>query len=153
KAYDFLRSAPQQLFYTESNWETTHFGPGWSWEDYDFPFSAVRSPLPMYGNTFEVVLINDTLITRPVYFSTYIFNSYDTADLARLIRSPFSNKTVFYPGRTDKIRKWTKPFISDSSVVLALLADTLGRKVTPVQDPTVRSWKTLYSVPADSVYK
>ena len=153
KAYDFLRSAPQQLFYTESNWETTHFGPGWSWEDYDFPFSAVRSPLPMYGNTFEVVLINDTLITRPVYFSTYVFNSYDTADLARLIRSPFSNKTVFYPGRTDKIRKWTKPFISDSSVVLALLADTLGRKVTPVQDPTVRSWKTLYSVPADSVYK
>lgn len=153
RTYNFLRTAPQQLFYTESNWETTHFGPGWSWEDYDFPFSAVRSPFPLYGNTFEVVQINANLSVRPEYFGDYIVNSHDTTEVSGLIRSPFSNSTVFHPGRTDKIRKWTKPFISDSSVVVALLRDTLHREVTMVRDKQGRQWTTLYSVPADSLYK
>lgn len=153
RTYSFLKNAPQDLFYTENNWETTHFGPGWSWEDYDFPFSAVRSPFPVYGNTFEVVQVNAGLTTRPAYFGAYVVNSYDTTELSSLVRSPFSNKTVFHPGRMDKIRKWTKPFISDSSVVVALLSDTLHRKVSLIRNPPVRSWTTLYSVPADSLYR
>lgn len=153
RTYDFLKHAPQQLFYTEHNWQTTHFGPGWSWEDYDFAFSAVRSPFPVYGNTFEVVLINDVLTTTPAHFGKYIVNTYDTATLASLVRSPFSNTTIFRPGETDKIRKWTKPFISDPSVVIALLADTLDRHVTMIPDGPARTWNTLYSVPADSAYK
>lgn len=153
RTYNFLRGAPQKLFYTESNWETTHFGPGWSWEDYDFPFSAVRSPFPLYGNTFEVVQINSSLTAKPEYFGEYIVNSYDTTEVSTLVRSPFSNRTIFHPGSTDKIRKWTKPFISDSSVVVSLLCDTLHREVTLLHDRNVRPWATLYSVPADSLYK
>jgi len=153
RTYNFLKRAPQALFYSESNWETTHFGPGWSWEDYDFPFSAVRSPFPIYGNTFEAVQINASLSVRPEYFSDYIVHSHDTTDVSSLIRSPFSNYTVFHPGRTDKIRKWTKPFISDSSVVVALLSDTLGREVRTLHDKKARQWKTLYSMPADSLYR
>lgn len=153
RTYNFLRQAPRKLFYTEGNWETTHFGPGWSWEDYDFPFSAVRSPFPVYGNTFEAVQLNDSLRIKPAYFSKYVINTYDTIDLSKLIRSPFSNKTVFHPGKLDKVRKWTKPFLSDATVIIALLSDTLARKVTLVQDGAPRSWTTLYSVPVDSVYK
>src|SRR5690606_20758661 len=96
---------------------------------------------------------NDELNTTPAYFDKYIVNTYDTAAVASLVRSPFSNATVFHPGKTDRVRKWTKPFISDPSVVIALLADTLDRRVTLIQNEPVRTWKTLYSVPADSVYK
>ncbi|HEY4653631.1 MAG TPA: D-alanyl-D-alanine carboxypeptidase [Cyclobacteriaceae bacterium] len=153
RTYNFLRTARQQLYYAEANWQTTHFGPGWSWEDYDYTFSSMRSSLPMYGNTFEVIQVNDSILARPRYFSSFLLKTTDTLTLSKLVRSPFSNQTIFYPGKTDKVRKWTKPFITDSSVIINLLTDTLRRKVTLVHDPPVSSWTTLFSVPADSLYR
>ena len=28
----------------------TSLGPGWSWDDFSYYYSAARSPLPLYGN-------------------------------------------------------------------------------------------------------
>lgn len=153
KVYTFLSRAPEDLYYTERNWTTPPFGPGWSWEDYDFYYSAMRSPFPIYGNTFETIYLNGKLKTRPRHFEKFIVMSGDTADRSMLIRSPYSNVTRFTPGRHDRIRDWTKPFITDSSMVVQLLSDTLHRKVTLVHNPPVSAWQTLYSVPADSLYR
>jgi D-alanyl-D-alanine carboxypeptidase/D-alanyl-D-alanine-endopeptidase (penicillin-binding protein 4) len=97
--------------------------------------------------------VNDSILARPRYFSSFLLKTTDTLTLSKLVRSPFSNQTIFYPGKTDKVRKWTKPFITDSSVIINLLTDTLRRKVTLVHDPPVSSWTTLFSVPADSLYR
>ncbi len=153
KVYAFLSRSPYDLYYTERNWNTPPFGPGWSWEDYDFYYSAMRSPFPIYGNTFETIYLNGKLQTRPSYFEKFIMLSGDTAESSTLIRSPYSNEARFTPGSNDRIRKWTKPFITDASMVVRLLADTLHRNVTLLRDPPVEAWQTLYSVPADSLYR
>lgn len=153
KVYAFLSHSAYDLYYTERNWNTTGFGPGWSWEDYDFYYSAMRSPFPVYGNTFETIFLNGKIRTRPSYFEKFIVLNHDTAESSTLIRSPYSNEALFTPGRKDMIRDWTKPFITDASMVVQLLSDTLHRPVTWLHDPPVAEWKTLYSVPADSLYR
>jgi D-alanyl-D-alanine carboxypeptidase/D-alanyl-D-alanine-endopeptidase (penicillin-binding protein 4) len=151
--YAFLARSPYNLYYTEHNWNTTPFGPGWSWEDYDFYYSAMRSPFPIYGNTFETVYLNGKLKTKPSYFEKFIVLSRDTAESSTLIRSPYSNETRFTPGKDDRIRNWIKPFITDASMVVQLLSDTLHRDVALIHDPPVALWQTLYSVHADSLYR
>jgi D-alanyl-D-alanine carboxypeptidase/D-alanyl-D-alanine-endopeptidase (penicillin-binding protein 4) len=151
--YEFLSRSPYELFYTEANWNTAPFGPGWSWEDYDFYYSPMRSPFPIYGNTFEAVYLNGKLTTKPSYFEKFVVPSGDTAETSSLIRSPYSNEVRFTPGRNDRIRNWTKPFITDASMVVQLLSDTLNRPVTFVQQTPATTWQTIYSVPADSLYK
>lgn len=153
KVYTFLSRNPNDLYYTERNWSTAPFGPGWSWEDYDFYYSPMRSPFPIYGNTFRAVYLNGKLKTRPAHFEKFIVFSNDTAESSTLVRSPYSNETRFTPGRNDRIRDWTKPFITDASMVAQLLSDTLHRKVTVIDNPPVSVWQTLYSVPADSLYR
>jgi serine-type D-Ala-D-Ala carboxypeptidase/endopeptidase (penicillin-binding protein 4) len=153
RIYNFLREAPYQLYYTEANFQTTHFGPGWSWEDYDYVFSSSRSSFPIYGNTFEVVRQHNSLRSVPSYFMPFLFSAHDTLDDARLIRSPFSNATTYYPGKKITIAKWTKPFITDSLMTVALLSDTLHREITFLHQHLPPPVRTVYSLPADSLYK
>jgi len=54
RVYDFLRSAPQNLFFSNTNFQTEHFGPGWAWDDYRDTYSAERSPFPLFGNLMEL---------------------------------------------------------------------------------------------------
>lgn len=153
KVYEFLSRSPYRLYYTEPIWNTAPFGPGWSWEDYDFYYSPMRSPFPIYGNTFEATYLNGKLSTKPSFFERFIVLSGDTAESSSLIRSPYSNETKFTPGRHDRIRNWTKPFITDASMVAQLLSDTLHRPVTVIKHAPFTSSQVVYSVPADSLYR
>src|SRR5690606_16777887 len=153
RVYEFLSRSPYNLYYTEPNWKTAPFGPGWSWEDYDFYYSPMRSPFPIYGNTFEVVYLNGRISAKPSYFQKFIVLSGATAETSSLVRSPYTNETRFTPGRHDRIRTWTKPFITDASMVAQLLSDTLHRPVTLIHHAPLTSWQTVYSVPADSLYR
>lgn len=151
RVYHFLRTVPGNLYYASPKYFTTHFGPGWSWEDYDFTFSSERSPFPLYGNTFQIKKTNDDLKITPPYFKSFI-SIEDSLQKAKAVRSPYTNYTSYFPGK-DTVTSWTKPFMIDSSLVVKLLSDTLGRAVKSFSQQANGPFTTVYSIPSDSLYK
>ncbi|HEX5170310.1 MAG TPA: D-alanyl-D-alanine carboxypeptidase [Cyclobacteriaceae bacterium] len=151
RVFNFLSSIRGNLYYLSPKYFTTHFGPGWSWEDYNFTFSSERSPFPVFGNTFKIRKINNELKVTPSYFKTFV-SVGDTLERSNADRSPISNNVYYFPGR-DTTSKWTRPFITDSSLVARLLSDTLKRVVKPISNGSNNSFKTIYSIPSDSLYK
>ncbi len=152
RVYDFLNSRPGNLYYTSPGFFTSHFGPGWSWEDYEYSFSSERSPFPMYGNCFEVQKHNDNVHVKPSYFQSFLRTSNDTLKKANVVRSHSSNATTYFPGPSVE-SKWIKPFMTDSALVVRLLSDTLHRSVKSIVRPSLALDKTVYSIPSDSLYK
>lgn len=153
KTFAFLSQSPYRLFYSPANFHTTHFGPGWSWDDYNYTYSSERSSLPVYGNMYEVHKLGSRLFTVPAYFQKFIEVSADSMDKATVTRSPFLNKLTYHPGAGNYTRKWNMPYVTDPSLVVQLLADTLRKSVRVVNEKPVREAGVLYSIHADSLYR
>jgi D-alanyl-D-alanine carboxypeptidase/D-alanyl-D-alanine-endopeptidase (penicillin-binding protein 4) len=49
----------------DDNWQEERWGNGWSWNDYEEPYMAERSPMPLYGNVMTI--IPDTSGALPVF--------------------------------------------------------------------------------------
>jgi serine-type D-Ala-D-Ala carboxypeptidase/endopeptidase (penicillin-binding protein 4) len=150
----FLKAQQEQLYMATGNFQTTALGPGWAWSDYNYAYSAERSAMPVYGNTFTIKLIpGESLVVNPTYFQKQVLPG-DSLSKSAVIREIGSNRTVFSPGKELETRAWKIPYRSDDWVVANLLADTLKRNVIPIrQFPAPNSPSVVYSVPADSLYK
>jgi D-alanyl-D-alanine carboxypeptidase/D-alanyl-D-alanine-endopeptidase (penicillin-binding protein 4) len=151
RVFDFLSRSPKKLYYALPRYFTTHFGPGWAWEDYSYAFSSERSPFPIYGNAFSVKKIGRHLKVTPSFFESLLMVK-DTLAEAELNRSPFSNAITYFPGK-DTVSRWTRPFITDPSLITILLSDTLKRDVSIISEYRATPAKTIYSIPSDSLYK
>lgn len=150
--YSFLNQC-EKLFYFPGNFFTTHFGPGWSWEDYPYAFSAERSGFPIYGNVFEITEgPAGKLLVNPPAFSEIVAIG-DSLDESKIVRAVESNRTDYRPGRRSREMKWTIPFRSDSTILIKLLEDTLKRDVVTIDSFPGGKLHTLYSIPADSLYR
>lgn len=152
--YDFLKSTDKKLFFYPFNFHTSHFGYGWSWEDYTYAFSSERSSFPIYGNVFEVFKLSpSSLIADPVFFRSFL-NVGDTLQKeSKLIRLLESNSTTYFPGREERIKHWTVPYRSESSLQIRLLEDTLKTLIQMIDYFPAGEVQTIFSVPSDSLYK
>jgi D-alanyl-D-alanine carboxypeptidase/D-alanyl-D-alanine-endopeptidase (penicillin-binding protein 4) len=155
RVYDFLKSTPQKLFFSNSNFTARHFGPGWAWDDYLYPYSSERSSFPILGNFAEVSRGSDSsFIVHPQMFSRVVNLADSVNGRSVLVRGWDTNQITFFPGR-DKanVRSWQLPFHVTPEVITTLLSDTLKRKVELVHFPLTEKSQTLYSVKSDSLYK
>jgi D-alanyl-D-alanine carboxypeptidase/D-alanyl-D-alanine-endopeptidase (penicillin-binding protein 4) len=55
----FLRSVRKKIYLTDIGWQEEALGSGWSWNDYNEPYMAERSPMPIYGNLIKWVQEKD----------------------------------------------------------------------------------------------
>lgn len=153
RTFSFLSSAGKGLYYYPFNFFTTHFGAGWSWEDYPYAYSAERSAFPVYGNVFEISVEHQgRLVIVPPLFGEIVAIG-DSLDESKMMRAIESNRTSYNPGRQMREMKWTIPFRSDSTLLIKLLEDTLKRSVTAINFFPKENIQTLYSVPCDSLYR
>ena len=152
KVYDFLRQAPK-LFYSTANFSAEQFGPGWAWEDYQYAYQVERTPFPIYGNRFHVRKEGNNFIPNPPVFRTGIVRAPRPQEKHDLVRGPDSNSLRYVPGTRDSSSEWEIPFHYSDPFLTFLLGDTLKKEVTPVTIPFDHQASTLYSVPADSLYK
>jgi len=153
KAFNFLSQTDKQLFLIQDNFFTDAFGPGWSWDDFQYTYSVERSALPLYGNYFSVHRTSRSLKTLPSFFSSQISVS-DSVEKSTVARDIGSNKTTFHPGKIPQLKeKWSLPFKTSHELTAQLLSDTLKKKVNVYSHPMHDSLKAVYSVPADSLYK
>ncbi len=139
----FLKPYPQVALYSQ-NFTEPPWAPGWAWEDYDGPYAPERSALPLYGNVVEV-FNQDGLQVSPGYFR-------DSVNALRYPSKRLQDANLFFadPGRQDTL---LIPFKTDSTLTRQLLEQALGRPVSFAPRLPRGDRKTLYSLPADSLYQ
>jgi D-alanyl-D-alanine carboxypeptidase/D-alanyl-D-alanine-endopeptidase (penicillin-binding protein 4) len=155
QVYEFLRSAPQKLFFSSTNFQTAHFGPGWAWDDYNDAYSAERSPFPIFGNLVEVVEKPDQhWTTIPSLFTNHLVVGDSVAGEQEVIRDIDSNQMVLRPGKERSLMPSIPlPFHYSGDVMVEMLSDTLKRPVEEINYPLAGSTRMVYSIPTDSLYK
>ena len=127
-----------------TNFQEEAQGPGWAWDDYDWYYSAERSALPLYGNVVEVYM-GDSLEVAPEFFR----------DSVHLIRYPHnrlqgSNTFFFDPDGGDTLQI---PVRTDSTLTRRLLEQATGKRILHAGKMPAGELQTLYSIPADSLYR
>ena len=153
RVFDFLSNIKQPIYFSTSNFHTSHFGPGWAWDDYNDYYSAERSPFPVYGNTFAVKLMDDSLHVHHPYFRKH-YSRGELKDKIQIIRELYSNDFKFHPGiQPARTTEWDIPIRINQQVISELLGDTLKKFVTPVMKKLPKSAKTYHSIPIDSLYR
>ena len=151
KTFNFLKQWDKTLCFSSSNFHTTNFGPGWAWDDYNDYYSAERSPLPIYGNVFSVESNGSDIIIQPSYFTKHL--SLGQVELQpKIIRNVDNNGFKFYPSHSSSLEA-DIPFRVDPLLTSELITDTLKKDVRQVDRPLYQTASTLYSIPADSLYR
>lgn len=152
KIYGFLKSSDKDLYYAKPPYELKPFGPGWTWDAYNYSYSAEKSAFPIYGNIARFYLskeITDVAV-QPRYFSGGILQK-TSGELIE--RSIFENTFTYNPMVGKTVIEEEIPFKSSPELVVSLLSDTLQRPVTLLPAYTGSLSSTLYSIPSDSLYK
>lgn len=147
--FDFLSSTNKSLFFSTENFNTTHFGSGWAWDDYNDTYSAERSPFPVYGNIFTVKGNGMNVDVIPDFLRKH-YTLKDDAPTAKAIRKVDSNDFQLYPSL--KPFALDVPMKIDPDITRQLLSDTLHKEIQLLSIPLVKEAKTLYSIPSDSLY-
>lgn len=95
---DRLVHKNQELGYMDTAWKDERWGSGWSWNDYEEPYMAERSPFPIYGNTVTIDLrdLKERLEfydnDKPIFFKTGIhffdslLNTYRVQSFRKTLR-------------------------------------------------------------------
>ncbi len=151
--YRFLSGNSSELFFSGSNFHTTHFGNGWAWDDYNAGYSPERSAFPMFGNRVTAVADRELRRVSPSYFSSS-FMTGEPLEQAVIVRRLRENKFVVHPSRNvSNLREMYVPFLVDSASFSGLLSETLQRYVRPVNIPKPVGTNTLFSIHTDSLYR
>ncbi|MEQ8926013.1 MAG: D-alanyl-D-alanine carboxypeptidase [Fulvivirga sp.] len=149
EAYEFLTQSKKQLYFSSTNFMDDKYGPGWAWEDLEFSWSAEKSSLPMYGNTFKIKKTSQ-LEVIPRFFEGFIIQG-DSLVKTKCKRLLGSNNFNYNPGLDD----YEEDFAFGTSGVLTadLLYDTLKRKVTSIEVNIPDDVNTLYHSNTDQLLK
>ncbi len=156
KVYDFLKNRSEQLFYAHRPWADQYFGPGWAWDDYNYYYSSEKSVFPVYANVarFQFKKFVSKPLVYPAFFTANIFGFADPAIYPNYVRRNQSDNYFQYRSKNDTLA-FTKdvPFLTSPQLVIQLLSDTLKRKVQLYTGKLDTTRFTLYSIPADSMYR
>jgi D-alanyl-D-alanine carboxypeptidase/D-alanyl-D-alanine-endopeptidase (penicillin-binding protein 4) len=138
----FLKQHKNIVLHT-GNFQDSSFGPGWSWDDYEYSYSPERSGFPMYGN---VVIISNKAGAQviPEYFKDSVVHVSNNTN-----REIHRNLFYFDTARTDTLEV---PFKTGNTILKNLLEKELNLKIRVTQQMPKGKKKTLYGIEADSLY-
>lgn len=153
RAFSFLKNNPRKIYLSQSHFQTTALGAGWSWDDYPFGYSPERSAVSMYGNLIAIQKNNSRkLIATPSFFQPYILEETDVHATEEITRDLDANTLRHYPGKKGRSR-WSVPIHFSPALTTSLLRDTLKKSVDVVWKPLPKDALILRSVPLDSLLK
>ena len=156
--YDFLQGRPEKLCYVGTPQKINHFGPGWSWDDYNDYYSTERAAMPIYGNVMRFTVQPDkTWEVQPRLFRSYFVGKpllqRILPDLpAAFLRDPSSNLFTFDSTGIRRGLVRDVPFRHTEQLLTEMLADTLHKPVRLLTYASRQPTQTLYSLPVDSLY-
>lgn len=143
-----LQEFPGKLFLYPDKYNPQHYGPGWSWDDYDTYYQAERGSLPMYGHVIRARRQGDRPVVEPGIFTDSVQIIQNRPDGFRRRRE--SNR--FFLDAGDSMRRIV-PFVTSVPLIKTLLEDTLKRPINIYSGSLTGDFRILKGVPADSLYK
>ena len=156
-AYTFLKWHPKPLVYVPPRSDDPPFGPNWSWDDYAETYQPERSAMPIYGNLAHFYCVGDTLCAMPRCLADSSFVVYSgMSERLKVQRDLGANVfRVSLPTNGTGRGAADLPFVTSDSLLLRMLADTLGRPVGMSQNSTsfMGGWRELSGLPIDTLYR
>jgi D-alanyl-D-alanine carboxypeptidase/D-alanyl-D-alanine-endopeptidase (penicillin-binding protein 4) len=153
RTFDFLKSykRSKRLFFSDGNFTNEFFGDGWAWNDYNGYYAVELSPMPMYGNIVRVKIENGEVKPQPSIFD----NSFYKKDDGNYIKRTVSDNQFLLPKSVlqNPDYKQDIPYKTSTGLTQQLLIDTLRRNINLLKIPVSATAKTLYSTPAEGVYR
>ncbi len=154
--YDFLKSSPHALVYIEKPMMDKRFGPGWSWDDYPYYYSAEKSSFPIYGNMVHFLkdLGDEYIKVLPYSFEDNLAIKHDPAVKSFSIeREEFHNDFNLRFNLSPTEMDESFPFHYSADLFVTLLSDTLKRTVFHQKVFPDCKTSVFFSVLTDSIVK
>lgn len=154
KVYDFLKSRPEKIYFSNDNFTGSFFGQGWAWDDYNDDYAAEISGFPIHGNIVRFKANEqNTLNVSPKFFENKVYDWSNTNSFS--IQRDLGANLFSHPSlqKMKPTFEQDVPFKTGLDINVALLSDTLKKEVTLINKALDKSAKTFYSLPADSLYK
>ncbi|MBI3218901.1 MAG: D-alanyl-D-alanine carboxypeptidase [Bacteroidetes bacterium] len=153
RAFSFLKNNPRKIYLSQSHFQTTALGAGWSCDDYPFGYSPERSAFSMYGNLIVIQKNNSRkLVATPSFFQAYILEETAIHQTEEVTRDIDANTLRHFPGKKNRSR-WSVPIHFSPALTASLLRDTLKKSVEIIVMPLPKDAQTLRSTPLDSLLK
>jgi D-alanyl-D-alanine carboxypeptidase/D-alanyl-D-alanine-endopeptidase (penicillin-binding protein 4) len=163
--YHFLKNSTRDLYFSDTNFHEKRFGPGWTWDDYLYSWQKERSPLPMYGNlvhfgarkvtTSHLIKKGREIQVSPSFFTKNVTETDEKGGRNRHLvnRGLADNRFEYTPQADTSTYTLSIPYHYSPQLITKMLSDTLHKPVKYIHQEIPEDAKTLYSVPADTVYK
>ncbi|WP_373399490.1 D-alanyl-D-alanine carboxypeptidase [Algoriphagus halophilus] len=158
-ALEFLKTSNKKLYLVDNFDQVDAFGPGWSWDWYNYYYATERSALPIFGNVVRIQQdsTEQTFRVIPERFKpdltgtkTKEWNGY------RFRRDRFDNKFSYQTADRVAVKEFEQdiPFVTSSEFTAKLLEEKTGKEITIIQNKEMGELdpQKLQTTPADSIY-
>tara|TARA_B100001250_G_scaffold314611_1_gene276821 strand:+ start:820 stop:2118 length:1299 start_codon:yes stop_codon:yes gene_type:complete len=143
------------LVYHNSKEVIPKYGPGWSWDDYNYYFSSEVSKFPIYGNavSFYKDSLSSNIETFPKFFNNKL-KVIDKREEPLIKREELKNVYIVNKKKFKINDTIQSPFITSDSLFINLLSQTLNKKIIIKEESgSIINWETLYTQYSQDLYK
>ena len=144
--FNFFKVKSRWTYHPADN-KPSQLGPGWSWDDYNYYYSASRSVFPIYGNSVRGVLEGNIPELIPS------FNSLKDTTIRNFKREQSENKFKYNPKKWKTKDTIYRPFIPSDTLFIRLLRESTETQVSLTNKKDSPEWKTLYTGNEELIYK
>ena len=123
----FLAQADSLVYHQVEESRLNRLGPGWSWDDADYYFSALPSAFPIYGNVLQITKNKETQ-TLTIHPSLGTLTETLGAP-KRIQRELHRNHFSVVPSKVTPIDTLYIPFIPSEKTTLELLEKTFQKNI------------------------
>ncbi len=156
---EFLKNSPQQLYLVDDFRQVNAFGPGWSWDWYNYYYATERSVLPIYGNVVRFEKeenIADWSLFPPRFKNVVTEDSSVARGNYNFQREHLANTYTYAITSTDPLLSFStdKPFITSTRFAAELLSEVIEKPVTVIPNKKYHQQphEKLTTAPVDSIY-
>lgn len=155
RIFNFFKTSNKKLFYSPDNYSGDVFGRGWPLDNYNDYYQAEITDLPLEDNVAVVRRRADgSLSISPRIFQSSLRKDGSFRPETFTVKRQVEDNVFIYPaGEIPDGFKQEIPWKTSPALTASLLQDTLKRSVGLVHLRMPKAASTLYSIPADSVYK
>ena len=144
--FNFFKVKSRWTYHPADN-KPSQLGPGWSWDDYNYYYSASRSVFPIYGNSVRGVLEGNVPELIPS------FKVLKDTTIRNFKREQSENKFKYNPKKWKTKDTIYRPFIPSDTLFIRLLRESTETQVSLTNKKDSPEWKTLYTGNEELIYK
>jgi D-alanyl-D-alanine carboxypeptidase/D-alanyl-D-alanine-endopeptidase (penicillin-binding protein 4) len=167
---NFLAATKKKIYTTDSHWKEEALGSGWSWNDYNEPYMAERSPMPVYGNLIKWVQENENdrfesaiiysipEVNWEVNFDTTKSKTFSvvrqiSSNVYKISESQEKKKELDVPFATNGIMSAIQLLSDTVHKPIGLLSPAVAQKIFLTNSRVTLQVNAIHSQPTDSLLK